>query len=120
MSRQASFFRLTSNRACQGFFRPSRRVAGHDRAQSAERHAVARITRGDELPLGRLADERQAVVGLDHLTRPAVVDFGLGHVRREQFFELAEAILGIVLLAGLVVLAAEDDVIVPGVLSTLR
>src|SRR5690606_4820157 len=56
-------------------------VAGHHRRQCAEGEAIARETRGDELARRLLADEGQAVVGLDHLAQPATRDFGTRQAR---------------------------------------
>ena len=60
--------------------------------------------------LGRLADVGQAVVRFDHLARPAVSrPSPAGTISCSSVFQPCEAVLGVVLLARLVVLAAEDQ-----------
>ncbi len=82
-----------------------------ERAQRAEREAVAAEAGRDELALLVLTDERHAVICFYNLTDPASFDLRLrqhfAHASRQPL----EHPLAIVFLTGLHVLATEDGVL---------
>src|SRR6185312_15805022 len=80
------------------------------------RHPISRISRRDVdvlVATGVLSDVRQIVDGLDHLTRPAVLD-ALDHreTLTRPFLETVEALTRRYRLAGLMILAPDNEDIV--------
>ena len=64
------------------------------------------------MAIGGLANVRQAIVGLDDLSRPAVGEADVGNQFFQPLFECGVALRRVFHLAGLVILAAEDHVVV--------
>ena len=95
-----------------GLARPVDGVGGHHPGDRAERHAVAGKARGDEPPGRDDADVREAIARLDDLAGPAMHDAHVRHQFTHPSLERREAAASVVGLAGLVVLAAEDDVLI--------
>ena len=95
-------------------FSAEERVTGHDSGERSEQNSVADVTGCDELSGDDFSDEGQGVVGLNHLAGPAAVDFGFWEEGVELCFDALEAGLGAGFLAGLVVVAAVDDVVAGG------
>ena len=94
-----------------GIFPLKDRVSRHQCGERTEGHAVAGETRARKLVFSGFSDERQAVVGLDDLAAPAVIDLRAGSIVLEPLFERTVMVAGIVHLAGLMIFAAEDQAI---------
>ena len=101
-----------SNSSAHGFRRP--RIASRDnhRGKRTERHPVAREARRGVLVFAGWADVRQAVGRLNHLTGPARCDREIGSKRSRGSLEPLVAAHGVVSLARLVILAADDHDVV--------
>ena len=87
-------------------------VGEHHGRHRSERHAIARESGCDELPLCCLADVGKAVVGFDDLPRPAVRDADVGQELLEPPLEPVEALRRVFHLSRLVIFAAEDHEVV--------
>ena len=109
-----SAFRPGSNRSVHGFDRSRMASEIIMRGQRPERQAVAGVASRRVLMVGASPDVRQAIGRLDDLAGPAMRQLDARNDRRQTLFEAPIAGLRVVLLAGLVILAAEDhDVEVP-------
>jgi hypothetical protein len=95
---------------------PLHELVEDDAGDRPVRHSISRISRRDVdvlVATGVLSDVRQIVDGLDHLTRPTVLD-ALDHRKTltRPFFETVEALTRRYRLAGLVILASDNEDIV--------
>ena len=95
-----------------GVLSAEKTIACHHGAERAQGETIAAKTRGDELLLRAFTDEREPVVGLDHLSKPAVPQLRLGDELLQHALKPVEHFVRIFFLPGLAVQAAEDGVAV--------
>ena len=96
-------------------------IGRHHGCDGSERQAVAAESCRGELMRGRVADVRQTVGRLDDLTGPVMGKFESRNELPHHVFESPVAVGRISGLAGLVILSAEDHVIVaPDVSGSTR
>src|SRR6185503_3891441 len=90
---------------------PEESVASHGGAQSSESKAIAAKPCGNELLFGVFPDKRQAIIGFDDLAEPPMFYLDRRKVFLKNCFQPPKDLFGVLFLARLAILPAENQII---------